>query len=276
MGYFERTDRIKELELLLKIKEIVIGDYFCILENSFLSLYLLRLSLGNPMPAHYYNPTTKEVIFDDSKEFGADLPKKANFIKDGFAISEDYTINLEEKFFIDCRVNSKYKEEVLQIVKEYFPEEKFSYSFTVQNSNFKVKSNEVIKEVKYANSLITFMNFPNFENFDKELSNLDMDNLKRYLLGPYYKNQFLDCIDSDGIMKESLYLLEKDFKHETVEDLAEIVYLQGYVDTYYNNKNIVINPNKRKFPTNRQDIFVYLKAQGHDNKEAANIARDLS
>ena len=51
-----------------------------------LSLYLLDLDFINPMPAHYYNSNTKEIIFDDSALYGVDLSKKEDLYRNGFDI----------------------------------------------------------------------------------------------------------------------------------------------------------------------------------------------
>ncbi len=67
-----------EIDFLLFLKEnldqnILIGNL------PFLSLYLLGLSLINPLPAHYYNEKNKDLIFVDGVEYGVDLEKKKDF-----------------------------------------------------------------------------------------------------------------------------------------------------------------------------------------------------
>ena len=73
LDFLERTERFKEIETLVEVKELVGEKQFFVSEGSLLVLYLLGLSVVNPMPAHYYNRNTKEIIFDGSKNYGVDL-----------------------------------------------------------------------------------------------------------------------------------------------------------------------------------------------------------
>ena len=70
LDFLERTERFKEIETLVEVKELVGEKQFFVSEGSLLVLYLLGLSVVNPMPAHYYNRNTKEIIFDGSKNYG--------------------------------------------------------------------------------------------------------------------------------------------------------------------------------------------------------------
>ena len=86
-----------EIDFLLFLKEnldqnILIGNL------PFVSLYLLGLSLINPLPAHYYNEKTKELIFVDGVEYGADLEKRKDFAEmDSISI---LPIHLKMKFIL--------------------------------------------------------------------------------------------------------------------------------------------------------------------------------
>ena len=91
-----------EIDFLLFLKEnldqnILIGNL------PFVSLYLLGLSLINPLPAHYYNEKTKELIFVDGVEYGADLEKKEGFCRDGFNIDPSYTF--ENEIYFEIRID---------------------------------------------------------------------------------------------------------------------------------------------------------------------------
>ena len=75
MGVIREKCSDDEIDFLLFLKEnldqnILIGNM------PFISLYLLGLSLINPLPAHYYNENTKELIFVNGVEYGVDLELK--------------------------------------------------------------------------------------------------------------------------------------------------------------------------------------------------------
>lgn len=101
LDYLEKNRKFEEIEIILKIKESIKDQNIYVFPTSLLSMYLLDLDFINPMPAHYYNEDTKEVIFEESKLYGVDLPKKEGFHRDGFDITEDYILNTQKGVFLN-------------------------------------------------------------------------------------------------------------------------------------------------------------------------------
>ena len=87
LDYLEKNRKFEEIEIILKIKESIKDQNIYVFPTNLLSMYLLDLDFTNSMPAHYYNEDTKEVIFEESKLYGVDLPKKEGFHRDGFDIT---------------------------------------------------------------------------------------------------------------------------------------------------------------------------------------------
>lgn len=83
-------------------------------------MYLLELSYVNPMPAHYYNQDKKELIFDESEEYGVDLEEKDGYIRDGFNISEEYFLSLVESIQLHAIVRDTHKEKVTTFLKKKY------------------------------------------------------------------------------------------------------------------------------------------------------------
>lgn len=72
------------------------------------------------MHAHYYNPKTKEIIFDDSVSYGVDLPKKTGLHKDGFDIPEDYALDLNREDTFQLYLHENHYELVKDILDSFF------------------------------------------------------------------------------------------------------------------------------------------------------------
>lgn len=120
LDFLERTERLKEIETLVEVRELVGEKQFFVSEGSLLVLYLLGLSVVNPMPAHYYHRSTKEIIFDSSKNYGVDLPEKDGFVRDGFDIPEDYTIHQKELFYMEMEIAVEHRDKVLELIQKKF------------------------------------------------------------------------------------------------------------------------------------------------------------
>lgn len=282
LDYLENTKRIKEIEVFLKIKELVKGEFFHISESSFLSFYLIGLSIGNPMPAHYYNPITKEVVFDDSKEFGVDLPKKENFVRDGFFMTEDYLINQDEKFFMSGSVNFKWKQEILQILEENFNYLNWVKLDLFEKPLFKSKFYPKNERIDFANSRISFIS-STIKNRLSDLLEIDMEDFKDYIVGPYFKREFLDSINKEGYNNFLMEALEyyPNLIRPLILPNPEFLNIFNVTEILGadmpSGLELEIFYDDFKFPKNSQDIFFYLKTtQGYNEKQAANIARNLS
>ena len=90
--YFEESGFLSELE---KISELTntLGENIIIYNAPFLSFYLLDLMIFNPLPAHYYDEKSKEVIFDENILYAPDLEKREGYIRDGYYVDEDYILS---------------------------------------------------------------------------------------------------------------------------------------------------------------------------------------
>jgi|GEM_PF-2965816 len=273
-AFLEKRNRLQEIEILLTIKD-ELDINLVVSESSFLTLYLLYLSPINPMPAHYYNKERGKISFANYEKYGLDLPDKMNYIKDGFNIIEDYILNLDENFIMELYIDEKYEKDILKIIEKF----NVKYSNFTGNSTIKDKFDNFIrlKTISF-NYVRIFLKDSKLKlNFNNIYDEIDEKEFKTFLCTTYYINEFLkkkttfyeDYSEEYYFMTKRNYLLSfKDF-----------LYYQGLRKTEYKingkiyDKNYFLPP---RVPANIQDIFIYLKYMGYNNREAAYITKRLS
>ncbi len=251
LDYFEKNKWLKEIEIILKIKEKIKDQTVYVFPIGFLSLYLLDLEYINPMPAHYYNPESKELIFDDSVLHGVDLPKKTGFHRDGFNILEDYALNLKAEDTFKLYLHKNHYELVRELL---------GSSFTYRVEKSRHWSNT--KEISFASTKITF-NTPVADNYmgknlKREINVEDFLKYQKihfqYSVGDYFNDVLTDNdAESFGEMLDLSAIIQLTTKKGTVKEF--------------------LNP---KYPKTREDIFLYLKNNGYSLEDAAKISCDIS
>ncbi|MGF0096376.1 hypothetical protein ACQRC6_08040 [Peptoniphilus sp. SGI.035] len=252
LHYFEKNKWFKDIEIILKIKENIKDQNIYVFPIGLLSLYLLDLEHINPMPAHYYNPKTKEIIFDDSVSYGVDLPKKTGLHRDGFDIPEDYALNLNREDTFKLYLHENHYELVKGILGNSNP---------YKSEKSKLWSNS--EEVSFGSTKILF-NTPAADNYlGKNLDKvINVEDFLKYKImhyqnkvGDYFNDILTDDVESfdDMVELKALMLLNvKDFTgtHKAFSD--------------------------SKYPKTREDISLYLKKNGYSPKDAAQIAFEIS
>ncbi|ACV28751.1 Uncharacterised protein [Anaerococcus prevotii] len=197
------------------------------------------------MPAHYYNPKTKEIIFDDSVSYEVELPKKTGLHRDGFDIPVDYALNLNrEDTFLLYLHESHY-----ELIKDI-----------LGNSNLykseKSKRRPNPEEVSFGSTKILF-NTPVadnylYKNLDKVINVEDFLKYKNihyiYTIGYYFDDIIRNKVESFYEMLELSALILLNVKDNTGTHKAFSDY---------------------KYPKTREDISLYLKKHGYSPKDAS-------
>lgn len=252
LDYFEKKDRFKEIETLLKIKEGIKDQNVYVFPTGMLSLYLLDLDFINPMPAHYYNSTTKEIIFDDSALYGVDLSKKGELYRDGFDIMEEYTLNLKKDLNFEVYLYEKYIDTVKEIV---------SQSFDVTVDSEESDKNGYKEKISFGETSIIFNDVSVEEFFGKNIErNVNLEDFSKYLSEDAVKNLIEDEV--------------KSIKINSFKDMVEILALSKL--SLVNGSNKFTEFTSSKFPKTREDIFIYLKEEGYSLEESAELAYKIS
>lgn len=250
--YFEKNKWFEDIEIILKIKENIKDQNVYVFPIGLLSLYLLDLEYINPMPAHYYNTKTKEIVFDDSVSYGVDLPKKTGLHRDGFDIPEDYALNINSEDTFKLYLHESHYELVKGILGNSNP---------YKSEKSKLWSNS--EEVSFGSTKILF-NTPAADNYlGKNLDKvINVEDFLKYKtmhyqnkVGDYFNDILTDDVESfdDMVELKALMLLNvKDFTgtHKAFSD--------------------------SKYPKTREDISLYLKNNGYSPKDAAQIAFEIS
>lgn len=252
LDYFEKNDRFKEIETLLKIKESIKDQNVFVFPTGMLSLYLLDLDFINPMSAHYYNSITKELIFDDSALYGVDLPIKEGFYRDGFNITEEYMLNLTKDLHFEVYLYEKYIDIVKEIVSE-------SFDITVEAEES--KENGYKERICFAKTSIIFNDYSVEEFFGKNLQrDVSLENFSKYL--------------SEDASKRLMEDEAKSIKINSFKDMVEILALSKLSLTDGSNKfeEFVAS----KFPKTREDIFNYFNKEGYSLEESSDLAYKIS
>lgn len=252
LDYFEKKDRFKEIETLLKIKEGIKDQNVYVFPTGMLSLYLLDLDFINPMPAHYYNSTTKEIIFDDSALYGVDLSKKGDLYRDGFDITEEYTLNLKKDLHFEVYLYEKYIDTVKEIVSQ-------SFDMTVDSEE--PDKNGYKEKISFGETSIIFNDVSVDEFFGKDIDrNVNLEDFSKYLSEDAVKNLIEDEV--------------KSIKINSFKDMVEILALSKL--SLVNGSNKFTEFTSSKFPKTREDIFIYLKEEGYSLEESAELAYKIS
>lgn len=252
LDYFEKNDRFKEIEILLKIKKIIKDQNVFVFPTGMLSLYLLDLDFINPMPAHYYNSNTKDIIFDDSALYGVDLPIKEGFYRDGFNITEEYVLNLTKDLHFEVYLYEKYIDIVKEIVSE-------SFDITVETEES--KENGYKEMIYFAKTSIIFNDYSVEEFFGKNLQrDVSLENFSKYL--------------SEDAANRLMEDEAKSIKINSFKDMVEILALSKLSLTDGSNKfeEFVAS----KFPKTREDIFIYFNKEGYSLEESSDLAYKIS
>lgn len=252
LDYFEKNDRFKEIETLLKIKKIIKDQNVFVFPTGMLSLYLLDLDFINPMPAHYYNSNTKDIIFDDSALYGVDLPIKEGFYRDGFNITEEYVLNLTKDLHFEVYLYEKYIDIVKEIVSE-------SFDITVETEES--KENGYKEMIYFAKTSIIFNDYSVEEFFGKNLQrDVSLENFSKYL--------------SEDAANRLMEDEAKSIKINSFKDMVEILALSKLSLTDGSNKfeEFVAS----KFPKTREDIFIYFNKEGYSLEESSDLAYKIS
>lgn len=252
LHYFEKNKWFKDIEIILKIKKNIKDQNVYVFPIGLLSLYLLDLEYINPMPAHYYNTKTKEIIFDDSVSYGVDLPKKTGFHRDGFDIPEDYALNLNREDTFQLYLHESHYELIKDIL---------------GNSNLykseKSKRWPNSEEVSFGSTKILF-NTPAADNYlgknlDKAINVEDFLKYKtmhyQHKVGDYFNDILIDDVENFDKMLELSALMLLSVKPNTGTHKA-------FSDA--------------KYPKTREDIFLYLKNNGYSLDDASQIAFEIS
>lgn len=252
LDYFEKNDRFKEIETLLKIKESIKDQNVFVFPTGMLSLYLLDLDFINPMPAHYYNLTTKEVIFDDSALYGVDLPINEDLHRDGFDITEEYILNLKKDLYFEVYLYEKYIDIVKEIVSE-------SFDITVETEESDKNGHK--EKISFGKTSIVFNDYSAEEFFGKNLQrDVSLEDFSKYL--------------SEDAVKRLIGDEAKSIKINSFKDMVEILALSKLSLTDGSNKfeEFVAS----KFPKTREDIFIYFNKEGYSLEESSDLAYKIS
>lgn len=250
-----------EIDFLLFLKENL--DQNILIENlPFFSLYLLGLSLINPLPAHYYNEKTKELIFVDGVEYGVDLEKKEGFCRDGFNIDPSYTF--ENDIYFEIQIDKKYEYRVRFRVLEY-------YDYGLGDLWCKYKGME--KCGLYFTRFI-YLDKLNPLYYEKNISqDIDMEDFKKYLFENFL-NKKLEL--KNGFPRKVTESIEESSYKENIKTYGDFLYLLGLTLTYTRAYSLFIDFENRNYPSNREEIFAYYLDHGIEKEEAAKLAYDIS
>ena len=250
-----------EIDFLLFLKENL--DQNILIENlPFFSFYLLGLSLINPLPAHYYNENTKELIFVDGVEYGVDLKKKEGYCRDGFNIDPTYTF--ENDIYFEVQIDKKYEYRVRFWVLEYYD---FGpgYLWCIYKGMEKCGLN--FTHLTYKESLTSIY----YEKNIYEM--LDIEDFKKYLLG-YYLNEKIKL--KNVYPRKVTESIEESSYRENIKTYGDFLYLLGLTLTYTRAYSLFIDFENRNYPSNREEIFAYYLDHGIEREEAAKLTYDIS
>ena len=250
-----------EIDFLLFLKEnldqnILIGNL------PFLSLYLLGLSLINPLPAHYYNEKTRDIIFVDGVEYGADLEKKDGFSRDGFNIDPSYTF--ENEIYFEIQIDKKFKTKVDDLMREHF----------VDGVVYSRGKNERMERYDLHNTSLVFLDGLTSLYYEKNISqDINIEDFKKYLFENFL-NKKLEL--KNGFPRKVTESLENINFKENIKTYGDFLYLLGLTLTYTRAYSLFIDFANRNYPSNREEIFAYYLDHGLESEEAGKLAYDIS
>ena len=261
MGVIREKCSEDEIDFLLFLKEnldqnILIGNM------PFISIYLLGLSLINPLPAHYYNENTKELIFVKDTEYGADLEKKDGFSRDGFNIDPTYTF--ENEIYFEIRIDKKFKTKVDDLMREHF----------VDGVVYSRGKNERMERYGLHNTSLVFLDGLTSLYYEKNISqDINIEDFKKYLFENFLNNK-LEL--KNGFPRNVTESLEDLNFKENIKTYGDFLYLLGLTLTYTRAYSLFIDFANRNYPSNREEIFAYYIDHGIESGEAGKLAYDIS
>lgn len=252
LHYFEKNQWFKDIEIILKVKENIKDQNIYVFPIGLLSLYLLDLEYINPMPAHYYNPSTKELIFDDSVSYGVDLPNKTGLHRDGFDIPEDYALNLNREDTFQLYLHKSNFELVKDILGNSNPYESEKSKRWPNSQEISFGSTKILFNTPAADNYLG-------KNLDKVINVEDFLEYKtmhyQHKVGDYFNDILTDDVESFDNMLELSALMLLNVKANTGTHKA-------FLDS--------------KYPKTREDISLYLINNGYSPEDAAQIAFEIS
>lgn len=269
--YFEENEFLNELEAILELRDYL-DENITINNAPFLSFYLLDLMIFNPLPAHYYDEKSKEVIFDENVLYAPDLEKREGYIRDGYYVDEDYVLSRPIKS--PMYIYTKNKELVLNYLKKNF-------DLIEKNSiyiDYKKSALNIEKPSKY----YLFGHFELFFREDYELASeknlfkaIDLEDFMNFLKGPFHKMKYYDTINEFGWKMCSVIGVNKIIsKPSTFEDALYFA-LRANSNIDY-NKLLSYDFDLKKFPASREDLYNYFINHGYESKAAYDITYKLS
>ena len=192
------------------------------------------------MPAHYYNPKTKEIIFDDSVSYGVDLPKKDGFHRDGFDITGEYILNLKSNNAFRLYLNEKHSDLVKDLIGNIYPfksrmvswnAEEISYGSTIITFKDSFADNflgtDLIKQIDVDDFLLSLN--PKFPRTRKDIFLYLKNNGYSYEESAKLTNEISFGKNTDLNIKDSMikkYL--QSFSHITTKAFVLHLYLRDY------------------------------------------------
>lgn len=270
--YFEESGFLNELEKIIELKNIIKIDNILITYAPFLSFYLLDLMIFNPLPAHYYDEKSKEVIFDENVLYAPDLEKREGYIRDGYYVDENYVLSRPIK--TPMYIYTKNKELVLNYLNKNF-------DIIEKNSNY-IDYKKSAPNMKKPSKYYLFGHFELFFRKDYELASdknlfkaIDLEDFMNFLKGPFHKKKYYDTINEFGWKMCSVIGVNKIIsKPNTFKDALYFA-LRANSNIDY-NKLLSYDFDLRKFPASREDLYNYFINHGYDSKAAYDITYKLS
>lgn len=228
----------------------------------FLSLYLLGLSLINPLPAHYYNENTKEISFVEDVEYGVDLEKKEGLSREGFSIDPSYTFL--NKIYFEIRIDKKSKAKVEDLMRKYF----------VDGLVYSWGKNESREKYDIGYTSLIFLDSLTSLYYEKNINqSLDIEDFKKFLL-EYYLNQKIEL--KNIYPRKATESIEDSSYKENIKSFGDFLYLLGLTKTYTRAYTLFIDFVKKNYPSNREEIFAYYLGHGVDREKAGELAESIS
>lgn len=269
--YFEESGFLSELE---KISELTntLGENIIIYNAPFLSLYLLDLMIFNPLPAHYYDEKSKEVIFDENILYAPDLEKREGYIRDGYYVDEDYILSRSIKPL--AYIYTKNKEFALSYLKKNFDlteKDSICTEFKKFGPNIEKPSNYYL----FGHFTLYFSENYEIASDKNVFKAVDLEDFMSFIKGPYHKMKYYDTINEFGWKMCSVIGVNKIIsKPSTFEDALYFA-LRANSNIDY-NKLLSYDFDLKKFPASREDLFNYFISCGYDSKAAYDITYKLS
>lgn len=270
--YFEESGFLNELEKIIELRNIIGIGNILINNLPFLSLHLLDLMIFNPLPAHYYDEKSKELIFDENVLYAPDLEKREGYIRDGYYVDEDYILIRPITPLV--YIYTKNKELILNYLNKNFDLIEKDINFI----DFKKFAPNIKKPSKY----YLLGDFELFFREDYEIASeknlfkaIDLEDFMNFLKGPFHKMKYFDTINEFGWKMCSVVGVNKIISKPSTfaEALYFVLRFNSNIDY---NKLFSDGFDLRNFPASREDLYNYFINHGYDSKAAYDITYKLS